>query len=332
MFVSMSQSCSNRLNTCAPRAFKLRKARTKSDFEAVADLCASEFASSGSISDVSSTAIDVRIVAKVKAIPGLGPLIGNKGPWSDEPAEDLLERLLELDRRKREARDAQHAYSAAKSEIKATAAQARSEGRQAYADDLELLLYERARDERRKLLQWRFKRQSMVIIAQEPQPRMPAASAEPPQLAGSCAVVLKILDSALPPPFPTKQPARLYIGNLVVRETMRRKGCGTALLDAVERLGRRWRHKEVWLHVDVDNTAAIGMYHKAGYVTVKQQRERVPPFKMRYLMKKRILPSGLAAAVEPGVRTQNSTGATGAAGEGAAAAPRSVFVWDDTDL
>lgn len=90
---------------------------------------------------------------------------------------------------------------------------------------------------RRKLLQWRFKRQSMVIIAEE-QATAGAASAQAgTQLAGSCAVVLKVLDSFLPPPFPTRQPARLYIGNLVVRESQRRQGCGTALLQAVDTLG-----------------------------------------------------------------------------------------------
>lgn len=77
----------------------------------------------------------------------------------------------------------------------------------------------------------------MIIVAQQQQVSARAAAAEQAALAGSCAVVLKVLDSALPPPFPTKQPARLYIGNLVVRESMRRKGCGTALLTAVETLG-----------------------------------------------------------------------------------------------
>lgn len=76
----------------------------------------------------------------------------------------------------------------------------------------------------------------MVIIAEE-QPTADASAHTVPQLAGSCAVVLKILDSFLPPPFPTRQPARLYIGNLVVRESQRRQGCGTALLQAVDKLG-----------------------------------------------------------------------------------------------
>lgn len=44
--------------------------------------------------------------------------------------------------------DAQHEYAAAKREMKAAADQARAEGRQGLADDLELLLYERGRSER----------------------------------------------------------------------------------------------------------------------------------------------------------------------------------------
>jgi hypothetical protein len=35
------------------------------------------------------------------------------------------------------------------------------------------------------------------------------------KLVGACILVLKIIDAMLPPPLPTRQPARLYIGNLV---------------------------------------------------------------------------------------------------------------------
>jgi len=44
--------------------------------------------------------------------------------------------------------NAQHAYAAAQAELKAAVEKARSDGRQAHADDLELLLYERQRSER----------------------------------------------------------------------------------------------------------------------------------------------------------------------------------------
>lgn len=59
----------------------------------------------------------------------------------------------------------------------------------------------------------------------------------PSEMVGCCTIVLRVLDAALPPPFPTKQPARLYIGNLAVQEQFRRSGCGTALLKAAEKLG-----------------------------------------------------------------------------------------------
>jgi ribosomal protein S18 acetylase RimI-like enzyme len=60
---------------------------------------------------------------------------------------------------------------------------------------------------------------------------------EADEVVGCCTLILKVLDAALPPPFPTRQPARLYIGNLAVKNGFRRGGCGSALLHAAEKLG-----------------------------------------------------------------------------------------------
>jgi len=90
---------SNRETTCAPRAFKLRKARSTSDFEAVASLCASEFSTSGSIFDVGQS----------QNKPDIAQIVGTRlgailpGPWDREPTDDLLNRLTELNKRKDEA-------------------------------------------------------------------------------------------------------------------------------------------------------------------------------------------------------------------------------------
>jgi len=62
--------------------FKISRARTPSDFAAVAALCASEFETIG--------------VGRL-----LLPVV--RGSWSNKAADDMLERLVELDRRKRDA-------------------------------------------------------------------------------------------------------------------------------------------------------------------------------------------------------------------------------------
>ena len=56
-------------------------------------------------------------------------------------------------------------------------------------------------------------------------------------IVGCCVVLLKVLGAVLPPPFPSNQPARLYIGNLAVRSEYQRRGYGRALLNAIEKLG-----------------------------------------------------------------------------------------------
>lgn len=92
--------------------------------------------------------------------------------------------------------------------------------------------------------------------------------------------------------------------------------------------GRRWRHQEVWLHVDVDNTAAVAMYQKAGFVAVKRERERVPPFHMRFLMKKAI---PQAATHAPAVPHTGTAPASTAEPAEAPQARKKVFVWEESD-
>jgi ribosomal protein S18 acetylase RimI-like enzyme len=57
------------------------------------------------------------------------------------------------------------------------------------------------------------------------------------EIMGACILVLKIVDALMPPPLPTRQPARLYIGNLAVKNAFRRQGVATALLRQCERIG-----------------------------------------------------------------------------------------------
>ena len=57
------------------------------------------------------------------------------------------------------------------------------------------------------------------------------------EMVGCCIVVLKVLGAILPPPFPSRQPARFYVGSLAVQSHWRRRGAGSAMLCAVETLG-----------------------------------------------------------------------------------------------
>jgi len=57
------------------------------------------------------------------------------------------------------------------------------------------------------------------------------------ELLGCCVVTLRVLGALLPPPFPSRRPARLYVGSVAVSEANRRQGVATQLLLAVETLG-----------------------------------------------------------------------------------------------
>jgi ribosomal protein S18 acetylase RimI-like enzyme len=70
----------------------------------------------------------------------------------------------------------------------------------------------------------------------QPAPRA-AGAAQDDAVVGSCIVLLKVLGAVLPPPFPSRQPARFYVGSLAVQPGWRRRGIGTAMLKAAETLG-----------------------------------------------------------------------------------------------
>lgn len=87
--------------------------------------------------------------------------------------------------------------------------------------------------------------------------------------------------------------------------------------------------------MDIDNEAAVAMYRKAGFVTVKRERERVPPFHMRYLMKKSI-PRAAAPSPPPQLQISPATHSSANLGpndQGAALqmGDKKVFVWEESD-
>ena len=87
---------------------------------------------------------------------------------------------------------------------------------------------------------------------------------------GAVTVALVRCEAALPPPFPTGAAWRPYLCNMAVDLDCRRRGLATELLAAAEKLARRWGHSDLWLHSEVNNEAALGLYQGAGYEVVSQ--------------------------------------------------------------
>ncbi len=63
-----------------------------------------------------------------------------------------------------------------------------------------------------------------------------------------------------------------YLSNLCVAEAYRGQSIGRALVQCVEDIaGTVWGYSKIYLHVDVDNTAAYQLYTSAGYKDVGQR-------------------------------------------------------------
>ena len=85
---------------------------------------------------------------------------------------------------------------------------------------------------------------------------------------------------AVPPLFLLHSEAKLgaYLSNLAVRPPHRRKGLARQLLSACEDLVRdEWSLPEIYLHVDLLNTAAAELYHAAGYEELVEYDEVCQP-------------------------------------------------------
>ena len=96
-----------------------------------------------------------------------------------------------------------------------------------------------------------------------------------------------------------------------------------ALLKSALVAAYRWRHQEIWLHVDQDNHAAIRLYNNLGYKVVSTDREWRIPFKARFLMSKS-LPTRVASAPP-------STESTGASPEAVATVASSLATSSPTE-
>jgi ribosomal protein S18 acetylase RimI-like enzyme len=114
-------------------------------------------------------------------------------------------------------------------------------------------------------LRHRFQSQSphyacLAAIDYSTNPHIQASLDVPQAIAGTIEV------SAKSPKFwSTKTQTYLYISNLAVRPSYRRRGVALQMLTACEQIARDWGFSELYLHVLETNTDARRLYHRAGY-------------------------------------------------------------------
>ena len=87
------------------------------------------------------------------------------------------------------------------------------------------------------------------------------------EIVGCAFLSWLVLEAPLPPPFPSSKPYELVVSNVSVARKHRRRGVGSALLNAALRLASRWGDASaLWLEVDAQNTGARALYIAAGFV------------------------------------------------------------------
>jgi ribosomal protein S18 acetylase RimI-like enzyme len=95
-------------------------------------------------------------------------------------------------------------------------------------------------------------------------------------------------DAALPAPFPSSKPQRLYLSNMSVAPSARRRGVARALLAAAEATAAAWGQEALWLHVDAPNEGARALYDATGFKPAPEGQDPwfLPREKRRVLLTK----------------------------------------------
>ncbi|KAG2452338.1 hypothetical protein HYH02_003362 [Chlamydomonas schloesseri] len=130
----------------------------------------------------------------------------------------------------------------------------------------------------------------------------------------AASVSLMQPEALLPPPFPSNKPFRLYVSNMSVVPSHRRRGLARRLLQQCERVARLWGYESIWLHVKRSNTAAAALYASMGYTPVAAGGARLLPGPLsQVLMTKALPPLSGSCPVELG---KGAAGGARAAGGG----------------
>ena len=113
-----------------------------------------------------------------------------------------------------------------------------------------------------------------------------------------CSAVLswRVPEAALPAPFPSTKPQRLYLSNMSVAPSARRRGVARALLSAAEATAAAWEQETLWLHVDVPNEGARALYDATGFTPAAEGQDPwfLPREKRRVLLCKPVPPRNAA--------------------------------------
>jgi hypothetical protein len=107
---------------------------------------------------------------------------------------------------------------------------------------------------------------------------------DPTMIIGTVELRLQPCDAKIPFTLPTldrierrlfttqrhrQQEVQPYLSNLCVADSYRGRGIGTVLVRCVENIAASyWNYTQLYLHVDLDNHAAVRLYQREGYHTV----------------------------------------------------------------
>ncbi|GIL75593.1 hypothetical protein Vretimale_15119 [Volvox reticuliferus] len=175
----------------------------------------------------------------------------------------------------------------------------------------------------RMVQRWRRSRQFMVLVAVEKEAKLlpamspivasgasssrkgdagkgSAASQRGTVVAGATLSLMQP-EALLPPPFPSSKPFRLYVSNMSVLPSHRRRGLARRLLLQCERVARLWGHSSLWLHVKRTNSGAAALYYSMGYKRVEAGGLRLLPGPLSQVLMCKELPPlrhGLPPAVD----------------------------------
>ncbi|GIL64557.1 hypothetical protein Vafri_18451 [Volvox africanus] len=165
----------------------------------------------------------------------------------------------------------------------------------------------------RMVQRWRRSRQFMVLVAVEKEAQLStlssrtvasvasssakgdmgtdAAAPQRGKVVGGATLSLMQPEALLPAPFPSGKPFRLYVSNMSVLPSHRRRGLARRLLLQCERVARLWGHSSLWLHVKRSNSGAAALYHSMGYKRVESGGLRLLPGPLSQVLMCKELPA-----------------------------------------
>lgn len=82
------------------------------------------------------------------------------------------------------------------------------------------------------------------------------------------------IDARVPLGNKSSTPPRPYLSDLAVRKSSRRRGVGSQLVKECERVCAGWGHSNIYLKVQAQNAAGVGLYKSLGYIQARPIDEK----------------------------------------------------------